>query len=63
MLKLSEQVTEVALDLLRNYRLSHGLSIPDALIASTAIVWDKDFISKNQRHYRFIDRLRLQQYP
>jgi predicted nucleic acid-binding protein len=61
-LALSEPISEMAVDLLRQYRLSHGLLIPDALIAATALVFDAPFISKNQRDYRFIVDLNLQAY-
>jgi predicted nucleic acid-binding protein len=54
MLRLDERVCDSALDLLRTYRLSHGLTIPDALIAATALTLDQAFITKNQRDYRFI---------
>ena len=43
-----------ALNLLIKYRLSHGLLIPDALIAATALHVEQSFISKNQRDYCFI---------
>jgi predicted nucleic acid-binding protein len=62
-LKLSEQVCDTALELLRQYRLSHGLMIPDALIAATAMALDQPFISKNQRDYRFISGLQILPYP
>jgi predicted nucleic acid-binding protein len=62
-LKLTEQITDRAIDLLEQYRLSHGLLIADALIASTALEYSKAFITKNQRDYRFIDGLDLQLYP
>ncbi len=62
-LKLSERASDTALELLRQYRLSHGLMIPDALIAATAITLDQSFISKNQRDYSFISELRLLPYP
>lgn len=62
-LPLTEPVSEMAVDLLRQYRLSHGLLIPDALIAATALVFDAPFISKNQRDYRFITDLNLLAYP
>ena len=62
-LPLTEPVSDAAVDLLRQYRLSHGLLIPDALIAATALVFDMPFISKNQRDYRFIAGLNLQAYP
>ncbi len=62
-LKLTEQVSDTAVGLLRQYRLSHGLAIPDALIAATAIALNQPFISKNQRGYHFIDGLQLLPYP
>jgi len=49
-------------DLLRQYRLSHGLLIPDALIASTALSLNVDLATKNQRDYRFIEILTLLPY-
>ena len=62
-LKLNEPINDMAIDLLRRYRLSHGLAIPDALIAATALVLNQPFISKNQRDYRFIQDLQLLPYP
>lgn len=63
LLKLTEQVSDGAVDLLRQYRLSRGLLIADALIAATALVFDAPLISKNQRDYRFIAGLKLLAYP
>ena len=62
-LRLNEQISDTAIHLLRQYRLSHGLAIPDALIAATAFILNQDFITKNQRDYRFISGLRLLPYP
>lgn len=53
-IKIDQAVSDTAVDLLRSYRLSHGLLIPDSLIAVTAIVLNYPFITKNQRDYRFI---------
>jgi predicted nucleic acid-binding protein len=63
LLKLTESVSDVAVDLLRQYRLSHGLLIADSLIAATALVHGAPFISKNQRDYQFITGLNLLAYP
>lgn len=60
---LNEQISGTALDLLRRYRLSHGLLIPDALIAATALSLEMSLVSKNQRDYRFIEPLSLCPYP
>jgi predicted nucleic acid-binding protein len=63
LLKLTDQVSDTAVDLLRQYRLSHGLLIADALIAATALAFDAPFVSKNQRDYRYISGLNLLAYP
>ena len=60
---IDRSISDKAIDLLRLYRLSHGLLIPDSLIAATAIVWNYPFITKNQRDYRFIQGLNLLPYP
>ena len=61
--ELDAQASNIAVDLLKKYRLSHGLLIPDALIAATAIASDLALLSKNQRDYRFMSELRLLPYP
>lgn len=58
-IKLNDAISTLAVELLKQYRLSHGLLIPDALIAATALYLDMDFVSKNQRDYRFIENLKL----
>ena len=60
---VSVLITEQAIELLRRYRLSHGLLIADALIAATAITKGIPLVSKNQRDYWFIDELTLWPYP
>lgn len=63
LVKVNEQISGTALQLLRRYRLSHGLLIADALIAASAIASGTSFVSKNQRDYRFIADLDLLPYP
>lgn len=60
---LTPEITHKAIELVSKYYLSHGLLIPDALIAATAIISQKPLISKNQKDYRFIDDLALLPYP
>jgi predicted nucleic acid-binding protein len=62
-ISLNERMSDAAVDLLRRYRLSHGLLIADAFIAATALVLDTPLVSKNQRDYRFIAGLTLLRYP
>lgn len=61
--ELNERISGIALDLLRRYRLSHGLLIADGLIAATALALETPFVTKNQRDYRFIAGLHLLAYP
>lgn len=62
-LKITDQISDRAVALLQQYRLSHGLLIADALIAATGLEHDEPFITKNQRDFRFIAGLNLQPYP
>lgn len=62
-LSLDNPISDTATELLKTYRLSHGLLIADALIAATAIVNGIQLISKNQKDYRFIEQLDLLEYP
>ena len=62
-IKLSEGISDATVALLKQYRLSHGLLIADALIAATALTLDAPLASKNQRDFRFISGLKLQSYP
>ena len=63
LIKISEAVSDMAVDLLRRYRLSHGMLIADALIAATARAWGVPLISENQRDYHFVPELQLLPYP
>jgi predicted nucleic acid-binding protein len=61
--KLNEVISDLAVDLLRRYRLSHGLLLADSLIAASALVNEVPFVSKNSKHFRFVDGLTLLSYP
>lgn len=63
LMQINETITGIAIDLLRHYRLSHGLLIPDALIAATAISANASLATKNQKDFRFIADLNLLAYP
>ena len=60
---LDAAISNTAVQLLRQYRLSHGLLVADSLVASTAISQNWAFVTKNQKHYKFIDGLNLLSYP
>lgn len=64
-LKLTEQISDRAVGLLQQYRLSHGLLIPDALIAAIALEHNESLITNHEKsaRFRFIAGLNLQPYP
>jgi len=51
--------SEQFIQLMANYSLSHKLTIPDTLIADTALVNDLELYTLNIKDFRFIDNLRL----
>lgn len=61
--KLNEAISDKAVELLQDHRLSHGLLIADSLIAATALVLSVPLVTKNQKDYRFIVGLNLKHYP
>lgn len=50
-----------ARNLLSAHRLQHGLSIPDAIIAATAVVRKLPLLSHNRKHFRAIHGLEFYQ--
>lgn len=62
-LKLTEQISDKSVELLNQFRLSHGLLIVDALIAATALENEEEFITGSQKDFRFIGGLKLLTYP
>jgi len=56
---LSEEVSEKATDLIQQYSLSHGLTIPDALIAAMAIVYELPLFTYNVKDFRYLPELNL----
>lgn len=59
MLDLTESIGQSAVALLRQYRLSHGLLIIDALIAATALAHGETLYTKNVHHFRMIPGLQV----
>lgn len=60
LLHLTPDVSAQAYDLMSQYSKSHGLTIPDALIAATALTEGLDLVSDNERHFRMIPDLAVQ---
>ncbi|MDQ0637714.1 putative nucleic acid-binding protein [Pedobacter sp. W3I1] len=58
---INERINLTAINLMQNFKLSHGLAIPDSLIAATAIETKLKLFTYNLKDFRFISDLTL--YP
>lgn len=61
-LLINREITSIAVQLMETYKLSHGLEIPDALIAATALYENYELYTYNTRDYKFIHKLKLYKY-
>ena len=58
---LNDSISALFVELMRQYALSHKVSIPDMLIAATAIHHDLELYTLNIKDFKFIPELKL--YP
>jgi predicted nucleic acid-binding protein len=58
-LPITQKISKKSMELMKKYSISHGLLIPDALIAATAIIKNIPLWTFNRRDFQFIDRLIL----
>ena len=52
-------ISEMAIDLIDKYCLSHKLLLPDALIAATAIHYNMELFTLNLKDFKFIPNIKL----
>jgi predicted nucleic acid-binding protein len=60
LLYLTPVESRQAYDPVLSYSKSHGLAIPDALIAATALVQGLELASDNERHFAMIPNLEIE---
>ncbi len=60
LLYISEDISAKAIFYIERHFLSKSLTLPDALICSTAIVHGESLLTANDRHYRMIKELDLE---
>jgi tRNA(fMet)-specific endonuclease VapC len=58
-LPINEEISKLHLELLEKYSLSHKLSIPDALIAATALCYSIPLYTLNIKDFHYISGLDL----
>ncbi len=62
-LHLNEAASQKSVELITDYRLSHGLMIPDALIAAMAVTYDLELYTYNLKDFQFIPNIKLRPLP
>lgn len=55
----NHETSRLAIDLIEKYKLSHGLLIPDAIIAATALTYNFRLFTYNRSDFHFIQGIRL----
>jgi len=58
-LAITPEISQLAVELVGDYSLSHNLNLPDALIAATAIVYQKSLFTLNEMDFKFVKDLHL----
>ena len=58
-ISLDPEISLLGISLYKKYKLSHGLDMPDSLIAATAIELDLTLFTYNIKDFRFIPGIRL----
>ena len=58
-IQISSLISENSVKLIENYSKSHGLQIPDAIIASTSILYGEKLFTYNIKDFKFISGLDL----
>ena len=56
---INEEITYKAAEYVEMYSLSHSMEMADVLIASTCINTHEVLMTANDRHYRFIDQIKM----
>ena len=57
--EINSQISKLATTFIENYKLSHGLQIPDALIGATAVIHKIEFFTYNVKDFGFMPDLKL----
>jgi len=58
-LPINEDISRLAVKLVEKYSLSHNLNLPDALIASTSLVYDLKLFTLNLKDFKYLKNLKF----
>lgn len=59
MLDIDSNTSDIFLDIMAKYALSHKLALPDGFIAATALANNVELYTLNLKDFRFIEGLRI----
>jgi predicted nucleic acid-binding protein len=58
----NEITSKLAIEFMEQFHLSHGLLIPDAVIAATAVTFNLKLFTYNLKDFRFIPGIKIYEY-
>ncbi len=59
LLNMQQDIFDLATEYVRNYRLSHNLALPDAIIGATAIFYQMPLFTYNRKDFKFLPEIQL----
>jgi len=59
LLNMQQDIFDLATEYVLNYRLSHNLALPDAIIGATAIFYQMPLFTYNRKDFRFLPEIQL----
>lgn len=61
--RITPEIADQATEFMRQFSLSHGLLIPDALIAATAKITGRSLLTRNRKHFEPIPGVAIYTFP
>jgi len=57
--QINDTISDIFIQIVDKYALSHAISIPDSIIAATSIYYDIELYTSNLKDFNFIPGLKL----
>jgi len=58
-LKIEHSILSLSTKIIEKYNLSHNMKIMDALIASTAMIYNIELMTRNTKDFKYLKQLKL----
>lgn len=58
-LKVEHNIMSLSTKIVEKYNLSHNMKIMDAIIASTAMIYDIELMTRNIKDFKYLKQLKL----